>query len=73
MDEAARDATALQRQLAASEDEDVLTRLDPRENEVIELTAEERAAFVAAVQPVLLRHRQQFDPKLFAYLSSPEL
>ena len=68
VDEAAAEATALQRQLAASEDEDVLARLDPRENEVIELTAEEQAAFVAAVEPVLARHRGDLDPKLFAYL-----
>jgi TRAP-type C4-dicarboxylate transport system substrate-binding protein len=68
VEEAAREATALQRRLAVSEDEDVLTRLDPRENDVIELTAEEQAAFVAAVQPVLDAHRQQFDPKLFEYL-----
>jgi TRAP-type C4-dicarboxylate transport system substrate-binding protein len=68
VDEAAREATALQRQLAASEDEDVLTRLDPRENDVIELTAEEHAAFVAAVDPVLARHRARFDPNLFALL-----
>ena len=64
MDEAAVHATALQRQLAASEDEDVLARLDPRENDVIELTAGE----LAAVQPVLVRHRKRLDPKLFEYL-----
>jgi TRAP-type C4-dicarboxylate transport system substrate-binding protein len=65
---AAREATALQRQLAASEDEDVLTRLDPRENDVIELTPEERSAFVAAVEPVLARHRARLDPALFRHL-----
>jgi TRAP-type C4-dicarboxylate transport system substrate-binding protein len=68
VDEAAREATALQRRLAASEDEDVLTRLDPRENDVIHLTAAEQAAFVDAVQPVLARHRARLDPKLFALL-----
>ena len=68
VDEAAREATALQRRLAASEDEDVLTRLDPRQNDVIELTAEERAAFVAAVQPVLVRNRHRLDPTLFEHL-----
>jgi TRAP-type C4-dicarboxylate transport system substrate-binding protein len=67
---AAAEATALQRQLAAAEDEDVLTRLDPRENDVIELTGEERAAFVAAVQPVLARHRAQLDPELLDHLQS---
>ena len=50
VDEAALHATALQRQLVASEDEEVLARLDPRENDIIELTAQEQAAFVAAVE-----------------------
>lgn len=68
VDEAAQQATALQRQLAASEDEEVLARLDPRETDVIALTAEEHAAFVAAVQPVLARHRMRLDPRLVAYL-----
>jgi TRAP-type transport system periplasmic protein len=66
--EAAREATALQRQLAVSEDEDVLTRLDPRANDVIELTAEEQAAFVEAVHPVLIRYRRELDPALFEHL-----
>jgi TRAP-type C4-dicarboxylate transport system substrate-binding protein len=65
VDEAAREATAWQRQLAAAEDEDVLARLDPRQNDVIALTGEEDAAFVAAVQPVLARYRAQLDPTLF--------
>jgi TRAP-type C4-dicarboxylate transport system substrate-binding protein len=69
VDEAALHATALQRQLAASEDQDVLMKLDPRENEVIQLTDAEQAAFVAAVQPVLARYRKQLDPKLFEYLA----
>jgi TRAP-type C4-dicarboxylate transport system substrate-binding protein len=68
VDEAAREATTLQRELAASEDEDVLTKLDPRENEVTRLTAAERMAFVAAVQPVLARSREQLDPNLFELL-----
>ena len=68
MDEAALEATALQRELAASEDDDVLTRLNPRENDVIQLTGTEQAAFVDAVQPVLARYRKTLDPKLFEYL-----
>jgi hypothetical protein len=32
----------------------------------IEPTAEEQAAFTAAVDPVLARHRRDFDPALFA-------
>jgi tripartite ATP-independent transporter DctP family solute receptor len=69
VDEAARQATALQLKLAAAEDEEILRKIDPRQNEVIRLTAEEHAAFVAAVQPVLANYRGEFDPKLFAYLS----
>jgi len=68
VDEAAWHATELQRQLAASEDHDVLTKLDAQENEVVQLTDAEQAAFVAAVQPVLARHRKHLDPKLFEYL-----
>jgi TRAP-type C4-dicarboxylate transport system substrate-binding protein len=68
VDEAAPPATALQRRLAASEDQDVLAKLDPRENEVVRLTAAEHAAFVAAVQPVLARYRKRLDPQLLAYL-----
>jgi TRAP-type transport system periplasmic protein len=70
VDEAAPQATAFQWQLAAAEDAEVLAKLDPRENEVIEPTAAEHAAFVAAVQPVLEKYRKTFDPKLFAYLAA---
>lgn len=68
VDEAAPQAIALQRRLAISEDQDVLAKLDPRENEVVTLTAAEHAAFVAAVAPVLAKYRRQLDPKLFAHL-----
>lgn len=70
VDEAASEATALQRRLAASEDQDVLAKLDPRENEVIRLTAADHAAFVEAVQPVLAKYRTQLDPQLFAHLEN---
>ena len=65
---AARDATTLQRKLAAEEDETVLARLDPDENEVIALSPAEHAAFVKAVEPMLARHRKNLDPRLFDYL-----
>jgi len=68
VDAAAREATALQRRLAAAEDTAVLEKLDPRQNEVIRLTDAEHAAFVDAVQPVLAKYRKELDPKLFAYL-----
>jgi TRAP-type C4-dicarboxylate transport system substrate-binding protein len=68
VDEAAIEATALQRRLAASEDQDVLAKLDPRENDVVQLTPAEHAAFVAAVEPVRAKRRRELDPKLFALL-----
>lgn len=68
VDAAAREATAYQHRLAAAEDDEVRRKLDPARNEVIELTTEERAAFVAAVRPVLEKHRGMLDPKLFEYL-----
>jgi TRAP-type C4-dicarboxylate transport system substrate-binding protein len=69
VDEAARDATALQRRLAASEDQEVLAKLDPRENDVVHLTAAEHAAFVDAVRPVRARLQQGLDPALFDLLT----
>ena len=71
VEEAARQATALQLKLAAAEDEQILAKLDSRRNEVIHLTDAERAAFVAAVQPVLLKYRRELDPQLFAWIESP--
>jgi TRAP-type transport system periplasmic protein len=69
VDEAGDEASTFQRALAASEDEDVLAKIDPRENELIRLTADEHAAFRKAVEPVLAKHRGEFDPKLFEYLA----
>jgi tripartite ATP-independent transporter DctP family solute receptor len=68
VDEAARAATAYQHRLAAAEDDEIRRKLDPAQNEVIELSSAERAAFVDAVRPVLERHRGSLDPKLFEYL-----
>jgi TRAP-type C4-dicarboxylate transport system substrate-binding protein len=68
IESAAREATALQRKLAAQEDIDVLAQIDPRENEVIKLSPAEHAAFVRAVEPMLARHRKTLDPRLFEYL-----
>jgi len=65
---AALEATALQRQLAAAEDTDVLAALDPRQNEVIRLSDSEHRAFVDAVQPVVAKYRRELDPELLRYL-----
>ena len=70
VDAAAKEATACQRQLAAAEDAEILAKLDPARNEVIELTAAERAAFMKAVEPVLQKYRREFSPRLFAALET---
>jgi C4-dicarboxylate-binding protein DctP len=67
---AALEATAVQHELAAAEDAAILARLDARENDLVQLTDAERAAFIAAVQPVLAKYRQELPPRLFGYLDS---
>ena len=71
MDAAAKDATAYQRQLAAAEDGEILTKLDPARNEVIRLTDAERGAFMKAVEPVVEKYRTKFGMQLFAELAVP--
>jgi C4-dicarboxylate-binding protein DctP len=65
---AAREATAHQHALAAAEDDEILAKLDPKQNELIRLSAAEHDAFVKAVEPVLQKHKKSLDPKLFKYL-----
>ena len=69
VDAAAREATAYQHELAAAEDAAILAKLDPLENKIVRLTDAEHAAFVAAAQPVLAKHRRELDPRLFDYLA----
>jgi TRAP-type C4-dicarboxylate transport system substrate-binding protein len=64
VDEAARQATRYQRQLAADEDAEMMKKFDPAKNELIRLTEAEREAFVQAVKPVLERHRREFGAAL---------
>jgi TRAP-type C4-dicarboxylate transport system substrate-binding protein len=68
VDIAAAEATVLQRQLAAAEDAEMLKRLDPAQNEVVRLTAEEHRAFAEAVKPVTDRYRKDFADSFFALL-----
>ena len=70
VDAAAKEATAYQRQLAAAEDAEIMKKLDPAQNEVIELRDAERGAFRKTVQPVLDKYRKQLDPKWFASLGA---
>jgi TRAP-type C4-dicarboxylate transport system substrate-binding protein len=66
---AAAEATVLQRRLAAAEDEAMLKRLDPAENEVVQLTAEEHRAFVEAVRPVIDKYRKELGEEWFGLLT----
>ncbi len=68
VDTAATEATAFQRQLAAAEDEEMLKKLDPAENEVVKLTPIEHRAFVEAVKPVTDQYRKDFGGSFFALL-----
>ncbi len=68
VNEAADEATVLQRRLAAAEDEEMLQRLDPAENEVVTLTAAEHQAFVEVVKPVTDKYRRELGEELFALL-----
>ena len=70
VNDAAAEATVLQRQLAAAEDEEMLKRLDPVENEVVTLTAAEHQAFVAAVKPVTDKYRKELGEEWFGLLNA---
>ena len=65
---AAAEATVLQRQLAAAEDEEMLKRLDPAQNEVVQLSAAEHRAFTEAVRPVTDKYRKDYGDSFFALL-----
>ncbi|MGE5525133.1 MAG: TRAP transporter substrate-binding protein [Rhodospirillaceae bacterium] len=68
VDAAAAEANAEQYRLAAAEDEEILPKF-PKEVEIIRLTPAEHQAFVAAVQPVLAKHRKALGEELFRYLA----
>lgn len=68
VDEAAAIATTYQHQLAAAEDAAIFAKMDPRENDIIELTSAQRAEFVTAMAPVLASCRGQLDARLFEQL-----
>jgi TRAP-type C4-dicarboxylate transport system substrate-binding protein len=67
--DAACAATAAQRHFAAAEDDAVLARLHPSQNEVVRPTPAERALFVEAVAPILVSQRQIFGDHLFHYVA----
>jgi TRAP-type C4-dicarboxylate transport system substrate-binding protein len=63
---AAREAIALQREYAVAEEETARRTLEAEGCEFVELTADERAAFVRAVKPVHDEARTRFGEKVFA-------
>jgi C4-dicarboxylate-binding protein DctP len=69
VERAGNEATLFQHKLAAEEDDEILSKLDPAQNEVIRLTPAEHDTFVEAVTPVIDRHRGGVDPALFNYLA----
>jgi C4-dicarboxylate-binding protein DctP len=61
-------ATETQRGFASAEEAEVLQKFDPAHNEVITLSEDERAEFVAAVQPVVEATVGRFRNELFEFL-----
>jgi len=61
-------ATQVQRQLAGAEDAEMLSVLADTDVDIVRLSTEERAAFAAAVAPLIAAQRQRFGEQLLAYL-----
>ena len=68
--QAAAQATEVQRGLASAEDANVMAELDPAQNEVIQLTAGERARFAAVLAPLIDEQRQLFGDTLFGMIEN---
>jgi TRAP-type transport system periplasmic protein len=58
-------ATKAQRGFAQAEDDEVMAALDPAENDVVELSDDERQAFQDAVTPLVAKHRARLGDRLF--------
>ncbi len=67
---AAAEATQLQRQFAAAEDDDILSRLDPVQNDIEHLSATARREFTQLLAPLVDEQRARFGNDLFRYLDS---
>ena len=65
MQQAVTEAVAFQRELHVREEDDAQRAIDAEGGETVELTADEHAAFVAAVQPILREARELYGPELF--------
>src|SRR5262245_14331124 len=63
---AVHDAVAFQRDTHVKEEADAAVAIGEAGGEIVELTPDERHAFVAAVTPIYDEARRQYDPKLLA-------
>jgi tripartite ATP-independent transporter DctP family solute receptor len=68
MRKAVNEAVAYQRRLAVEEHEEARKTIEAAGCEVVELTAQEHAAFVAAVQPLLADARKIYGEEMFRLL-----
>ncbi len=66
---AVRDAVAFQRDLHDQEEEESAAMIRAAGGEIIELTADEHAAFVAAVAPIYDEARAKFSPELLSLVN----
>lgn len=67
---AAAEATQLQRQFATAEDDEIMSRLDPTQNDIVHLTDAARTAFTQRLAPLVDEQRAQFGDELFRNLTS---
>jgi tripartite ATP-independent transporter DctP family solute receptor len=67
---AASEATRVQRQFAAAEDDDVMARLEARQHEIIQLTDAARAEFMLRLAPLVNEQRAHFGDDLFRHLQA---
>ena len=58
-------ATQAQREFAQAEEVEILSVINPSENDVVELTDDERAKFKKAVRPLLAKYREVIGSKIF--------
>ena len=68
IEEAATEATAVQRIAAAKEDELILKKFDTVDTAIVTLSQKERAQFIEAVAPLIEEQREYHGDALFQYL-----
>ncbi len=69
MQQAVKDAVVFQRELAIAEEEEALAAIRAQGCEVVELTPEEHAQFVAAVKPLLAEVQDQYPAEALKLVS----